>query len=621
MKKFFLFSCIAAVSVCKSYAFTTVIVKDSISTNTRWTCDQQYQLQGNVYVTAGATLTIDAGVVIKGDKDSKGTLIIERNAKIMAMGTAEKPVVFTSNQEAGSRTYGDWGGVFLCGNAPANWTGGQAQVEGGPRSFYGGNDIHDNSGEMHYVRIEFGGIALSPNNEVNSLTLCGIGDATQIDHIQISYAGDDAIEWFGGTVKAKYLVTLRTWDDDFDSDAGFQGKVQFAAVIRDNVADLSGSKAFESDSYIPGTTYSGLPYDATKVTNGVFSNVTAIGPIVNPSATTTDPNFVAGAHIRRGSALSIVNSVFAGWPCGLLIDESVSTVGPTSANLVSGEMQFRNNIICGTSSTGGFNKDVVFVKDGARNLTPTSAFAADTTTPFSPAFSGPLGWFRTASFLNKTYATQQSSVFLGNPYNLLNPNLVPNSTSPIVYGTWKVGTATVAYDAKKPINLDTTGGMVNYNAPAVYPDFTSTKASDAFFTKVTYVGAFAGTGATSDNWMKGWCEFNPNEADYSSACYVAPPIDYTGVATVGNGAFATAKVYPNPAKEEARVSLDMKQAGIVKIVVLDMTGKMVKEIFNGAVAAGEQSFECKTADLSNGLYVVSISSGNNVKSLKLSIAK
>jgi hypothetical protein len=619
MKKIFLLTCMVAATVCKSFAFTTVIVKDSISTNTHWTCDQQYLLKGYVYVTAGTTLTIDAGVIIKGDKDSKGALIVERNAKIMANGTVTSPVVFTSNQDAGYRTYGDWGGVILCGNAPTNWNGGQAQVEGGPRSFYGGADPHDNSGEMHYVRIEFAGIAFSPNNEVNGLTFCSVGDATKIDHIQVSYSGDDSYEWFGGTVNAKYLVSYRGWDDDFDTDNGFQGKVQFGAIIRDNVADQSGSKGFESDSYQTGT-YSGIPLDNTMITKPIFSNCTVIGAYTNPGATTIDGNFVAGAHIRRGSSISILNSIFAGWPCGVLIDESSSAFGSTTANIMSNELQFRNNIVCGNASSP-FVRDIMFVVNGARSLTPTTTWASDTITPFAPTYAGPVSFLYTPAFHNKMYATEQSSVFLGNPWNLTNPNLVPNSTSPVVYNTWKVGTATVTYDPGKPINTDTSAGMLNFNAPAVFPDFTTTKASDGFFDKVNYVGAFAGTGASSDNWMKGWCEFNPLYADYSSACYVAPPVDNTGVAIIGNGAFGNATVYPNPANDNATVALEMKQGGNLKIALIDLTGKTVKTVFNDMAMKGQQTFEFNTNDLSTGLYIISIASDNKVKTLKFSVVK
>jgi len=110
----------------------TVTIQDSIFTNTHWTCDKQYLLKGYVYVVNGTTLTIDSGVIIKGDKNSKGSLIIERGAKIYAIGSKYNPIVMTSNQPAGNRTYGDWGGLILCGYAPVNWVSGMGQVEGGP---------------------------------------------------------------------------------------------------------------------------------------------------------------------------------------------------------------------------------------------------------------------------------------------------------------------------------------------------------------------------------------------------------------------------------------------------------------------------------------------------------
>src|SRR6187402_1451392 len=120
MKKFYqtLSACLLALGMSatgNAQAFQTIPVQDSISTNTHWTADKQYLLKGYVYVTSGSTLTIDPGVVIRGDKQTKGTLIVERGAKIYAMGTEHNPIVFTSNQSMGNRSYGDWGGVILCG--------------------------------------------------------------------------------------------------------------------------------------------------------------------------------------------------------------------------------------------------------------------------------------------------------------------------------------------------------------------------------------------------------------------------------------------------------------------------------------------------------------------------
>src|SRR5690606_35011733 len=140
---------------------------------------------------------------------------------------------FTSQRGPGERSNGDWGGIIICGKAPINPTGGDAQIEGGPRSRYGGTDPNDSSGVLRYVRIEFSGIPLSPNNETNTLTMGGVGNRTVIDHVQASYGGDDGFEWFGGTVNAKHLITQAMVDDCFDTDFGYSGKVQFVVNISD----------------------------------------------------------------------------------------------------------------------------------------------------------------------------------------------------------------------------------------------------------------------------------------------------------------------------------------------------------------------------------------------------
>ncbi len=617
MKKFLLASSLLLSCIGTSMAYTVVTVQDSIATDTHWTCDQQYLLKGYVYVTAGHTLTIDSGVIIKGDKDSKGSLIVERGAMIFANGTRNHPIVFTSNQPAGSRSYGDWGGVILCGQAPVNWTSGQGQVEGGPRSFYGGLNPNDNSGSMTYCRIEFGGVAFSPNNEINGLTFCGVGNATTIHHIQVSYSGDDSYEWFGGSVNSKYIVAYAGWDDDFDTDNGYNGKNQFCVGLRDPyAADQSGSKGFESDSYQSGTA-TGLAGDTSKITKPVFSNCTIIGPLVSPTSTAYDPQFVSAAHIRRGSAISILNSILAGYPAGVLIDESSASFGSTVANIGNGILQFRNNIICGMPSTP-FNKDVVFVKDGARSLTPTTSNADTTSTGTDwsvlAGFAGPFSWIRNPSFHNIEYATEQTGVRLSNPFNLSNPGMVPTSTSPIVYNSAH------PFHANLPLNYDTTGGYANYNVPGFAPDFVNTKASDAFFTNVNYVGAFPYTGTTTDNWMNGWCNFDPLNTSYDTTCYTAP--SNVGVNNVANpNATAMLKVFPNPAQSLVNVSVEVSQIGSLQIMILDRTGRVVKEVYNGGALPGTLSYQLSTEDMPNGMYVVSVLVNGRHSIAKLNVIK
>ena len=324
-------------------------------------------LSGFVYVTDGVTLTIEPGTVIKGEKATEGSLIVEPGGKIIAEGTVEKPIVFTSDQPAGSRTYGDWGGLILCGNAPVNATT-KPQIEGGPRTTYGGNKPEDNSGIVKYVRIEFAGYPLEPNKEINGLTLGGVGRGTTLEYIQVSYCGDDSFEWFGGTVNAKHLIAYKGWDDEFDTDYGYSGKLQFLLGVRDpKVADTSKSNGFESDNDANGSGNEPL-------TKPIFSNVTLIGPFYGESAgkaesqilyTTDDAangakggQFQAAMHIRRNSALNVYNSVFTGWPYGLYLQGA--NAGATVKNVIFAGMweNFKDDASKSYFETTGLNNQV-----------------------------------------------------------------------------------------------------------------------------------------------------------------------------------------------------------------------------------------------------------------------
>ena len=316
----------------------TKLVSGDITTNTTWTANNKYLLQGFVYVKDGVVLTIEPGTIIKGEKGSKGTLIVERGAQIMAVGTADKPIVFTSNEAAGARDYGDWGGLIICGKAPINLSGGQGTVEGGTNALFGGTNPADNSGKLKYVRIEFCGIAFQTNQEINGLTLGGVGSGTEISYVQVSYSGDDSFEFFGGNVNVKNIVAFRGWDDDFDSDNGFTGKVQFAVSLRDKaIADASGSNGFETDNDANGTT-------AAPFTKTIFSNVSIFGPM-DDAGTVINGDFKRGAHLRRNTQTSIYNSVIAGFPTGLFIDGAA-----TETNAANGDLQFRNNIVAGCTT-------------------------------------------------------------------------------------------------------------------------------------------------------------------------------------------------------------------------------------------------------------------------------
>ncbi|RYF44833.1 MAG: hypothetical protein EON99_00795, partial [Chitinophagaceae bacterium] len=221
----------------------TITLKGRITSDTILRKQNTYILQGKVYVAGGAKMTIEAGTVIKGTYSGAevAALIIARGSQILAQGTANDPIVFTSNSPIPRS--GDWGGIVLLGKAAINTTytvdaatvypsnptvqigAGTFQIEGGVDNVFGDGVCgggaapvnNDNSGILSYVRIEYAGYAFIPDKEINSLTLGAVGSGTTIDHVQVTYAKDDAFEWFGGTVNCKYLVAYRTQDDDFDT--------------------------------------------------------------------------------------------------------------------------------------------------------------------------------------------------------------------------------------------------------------------------------------------------------------------------------------------------------------------------------------------------------------------
>lgn len=312
-----------------NYPATTTTISANIATST--TLSGVVHLVNNVAVTNNSTLTILPGTIIRGDKATKSCLIITRGSKIMAQGTATAPIIFTSNETvANGRGPGDWGGIVILGNGVINTACTSCTVQpfkenyvegfttNFPEILYGGTTNNESSGVFSYVRIEFSGVALSatPNSELNGLTMGGVGQGTKIDHVQCSFIGDDAFEWFGGNVDAKYLVSFRCLDDDFDTDFGWQGRVQFGLIVRDkDISDAAGdSNGFESDNFNPGI--GRLP-----LTQGVFSNITSIGPKRDGSvALPPTEKFERAIFARRNTAISIHNSIFVGWEKGLEIN-------------------------------------------------------------------------------------------------------------------------------------------------------------------------------------------------------------------------------------------------------------------------------------------------------------
>jgi hypothetical protein len=423
-----------------------------------------YILKGLVYIVRNSTLTIEPGTVIKGSFSGAdvAALVITRGSKINAKGTPTEPIVFTSASP--NPQSGDWGGLVICGkaaiNSSFNGTNGLYQVEGGIDNaqgdgLAGSGDIvattpvnDDSSGVLSYVRIEYAGYAFQPDKEINSLTLACVGNKTQIDHIQVTYAKDDAFEWFGGTVNAKFLIAYKTQDDDFDTDNGFNGKIQFGLVMRDSlIADISTSEAFESDNNASGTT-------ASPKTSPVFSNITVLGPRASLN-NFGNSLFRAGAQIRRNSALSIFNSIITGWPQGILID--AATGSSTALNIEDSSLRIRNVTFAGN------NVNMKFTGTPGATITNDATLTSWVSNPF----------------YNNDFLVNTADAKLIQPFNYNAPDPTPFAGS---NGNAKILNQGGFADAK-------------FNG-------------DTFFDKtVAFRGAIAPAGEYA-TWWKGWTVFN-----------------------------------------------------------------------------------------------------------------
>jgi len=460
MKKLLVFTIIAGIMTTVSCRKTDVgdenkppteetTLKDSITSDRTLKAGNTYTLHGMVYVTNGAKLTIEPGTTIHGETASKGALIITRGSQIIANGTKDKPIVFTS--DAADPKRGDWGGLVICGKAPVNasFNGvqGVGQVEGGVNNaagygLFGGTNAADNSGVLKYVRIEYAGYAYLPDNELNGLTLAGVGNGTTVDYVEIYKANDDAIECFGGTVNLKHTVFISTLDDDYDTDNGWSGHVQWGIVLRDSaIADISKSESFESDNDANGS-------DLTPQTSGVYSNMTIIGP----RATTSNIGnslFLAGAQIRRNSSISIFNSVMMGYPKGILIDASKGT--PTDNNIRNNQVSVQNTIIAGCAK-------------------PVD-YSLSTTAPTGWTVTDAINWFNKTENGNSILATN-AEVMLADAFNYSNPDFTPMAGSPLLTGA----------------------------------SFANSKIATSDFIPTTYRGAVGPSGEDA-NWWKGWTKF------------------------------------------------------------------------------------------------------------------
>jgi hypothetical protein len=350
-------------------------VTSDITSNRTFYADSTYVLSGFIKVANGATLTIEPGTKVVGDFNIPGSsLFVLRGARIVANGTAERPIVFTSQRPAGQRQPGDWGGIIIIGNGIIN-RGAPTIIEGtgtppaiNPEQDYsGGTDNDDSSGVLRYVRIEFAGYPTAQDEELNSLTMAAVGQGTTIEYVQVLLGLDDSFEWFGGAVDGRYLISYESADDHFDASEGYIGRNQyliaFQSIEPDPRADVAGGVATDPQGIENDGCWSENCLGGNNNTNAepftipVFANFTLVGA---PSGAWETSGGNYGMMLRRGTGGLYVNGVVTRYS-----KAAISFRGQnTWARYEEGNFDIRNLYV---SETGGVFQAEDLTNDNEEN--------------------------------------------------------------------------------------------------------------------------------------------------------------------------------------------------------------------------------------------------------------
>ncbi|MBX3617826.1 hypothetical protein [Nitrosomonas sp.] len=321
---------------CPSFATAgpgtgSCVLSGEITTNVTLTKNINWILSGGVYIGGdnkqSATITVNPGTKIFGQSGAD-YLFIRRGSKIMAEGTPDNPIVMTGPLQ---QSPGEWGGLLIAGNAPINGCNVgvalcEAPFEAITSEFFGGNNETDNSGILKYVQVLFAGFAVRPDEELNGLTLMGVGSGTVINYVQVHSGLDDGVEMFGGTVQMKHLVLTDNRDDAFDWTSGFKGRAQFVLIKQ---SPGIGDRGIEADNNEKN-------HDSLPRAHPVLSNFTIIGR--------NDTGATQGILLRRGTAANIWNTVITGSPECIRIDSASTYINAGSPGSLTGELTIRNSI-------------------------------------------------------------------------------------------------------------------------------------------------------------------------------------------------------------------------------------------------------------------------------------
>jgi plastocyanin len=485
--------------------------------NITWTKDNTYIVDGLTFVDSCATLTIEAGTVVKftprADVSNPSALIVAADAKLFAEGTAAEPIIFTAEEDdvndpndLGPKDNALWGGIVILGNGITEKQGNSiVSIEGIPttelRGLYGGTNNADNSGVLKYVSIRHGGRQLVPGSELNGLTLGAVGSGTVLDYVEVYANSDDGIEFFGGAPNLKHAVVAFAEDDSYDWDEVYTGKGQFwFSIQRDDIADAGGE--------LDGST----PDDDSPFSNPTVYNWTHIGSGANATA-----NNPIGWNIRAGTAGTIANSILTEQKGKLIeVQDKAAGIADAYAKLATGELKILNNL---------------FFRPGV-----TAGFDATTT-----------GIIRVGSAAEDANATALVTHLTTNLNKISDPEI--NG---------------ISREQNEQLDPRPCDGFA-------YFDNAALPAGDAFFTQVDFKGAF---GKEWDNlWIRNWTALDRNNhlVNAPGACN---PVNVNDAQAIANAI----RIMPNPAQDV--FVLESTYDGILNVEIFDLAGRAVANHFN-----------------------------------------
>ena len=597
-----------------------VEVTADITTFANWTADNVYLIKGTIYVKG--VLIIGPGTVIRGDKATKGTLVITRTGQINANSVLDDnpAIVFTSSEPAGSRAPGDWGGIVILGESPINAAGGTALVSAVNNASndgqYGGINSADVSGSLQKVRIEYAGAALIGGVRLGGLTLAGVGTGTTLKNVQVTNCAGDGFDIRGGTVNMSQLLSHRNADDDFDLTHGYSGRVQFAAGLRDNgnVNGESGANGLESDNDASGST--AIPY-----TSATFSNLLLAGPLVT-TGTSIDADFQNGIRIGGNARVGIYNSIVMGYPTGINIDGAA-----TQAAADADAFDIRNTFVAGClnelAASGGWDISGFFDEAGKGNVTYPANDSILLVDPFNLTFpdfkptavSPVLG---AASFSAPALAAFTSVTYSG-PFNnsldwtLCWSNFDPSST-PYSSGSELVGgpiNVNFAYDGRPSSDSLTvdftneTDGAVRYfwNFGDITTDTDTSSLENPSWTYPeagSYEVRLRATGV---------CD---NQDSLSINTFVG-----LGLNDWFSGARLT--LFPNPASQLVWLDMDLPRAESLQVLLMDMQGRVLRDFGTLDMQAGQFRYTIALDGIETGLYLLTIAGPGGFHAQKLQV--